>query len=160
MPTLTITEHFEAPPALAFEALSDFPNAADIVTGIQKVEMLTDGPVGVGTRFRETRIMFGREASETMEVTAFDPPAGITLEAESHGTHYRSIYALSALDGGTSVAMTFEATPKTFMARLLSVVFSGMIKSMAKMMHTDLREAAQYAKQRAREQLQQAGGEG
>lgn len=145
---------------MSFEAISDFPNAAEIVTGIQKVEMLTDGPVGVGTRFRETRIMYGREASETMEVTAYDPPTGITLEAESHGTHYRSIYALSEQDGGTRVVMTFEATPRTMMARLLSVVFSGMIKSIAKMMQTDLREAAQYAEQHAQANVRQAEIEG
>ena len=34
--------------------------------------MLSDGPIGVGTRLRETRIMFGRPATEVMTIAALN----------------------------------------------------------------------------------------
>jgi hypothetical protein len=52
---------------------TDLDGAAERVDGIQKLEKLTDGPVGLGTRFRETRRMFRKEAAEEMEFTAFEP---------------------------------------------------------------------------------------
>ncbi len=62
-----------APPEKVFAMMSDFANAPQRISGISKVEMLTDGAVGVGTKFKETRVMLGKEATETMEVTTFDP---------------------------------------------------------------------------------------
>lgn len=69
MTPIRMSTTIQAPPERAFAAFADFPHAARSVSGIERIEMLTDGPVGAGTRFRETRIMFGREATEEMKVT-------------------------------------------------------------------------------------------
>lgn len=62
-----------APRAEVFEAFADLTNLANTVKAITQVELLTEGPIGVGTRFKETRVMFGKEASEIMEITQFKP---------------------------------------------------------------------------------------
>lgn len=100
--------------------------------------MLTPGPVGVGTRFRETRIVFGREATETMEVLAFDPPRGYVLETLSCGVRYRTEMRLAPRPGGTDVAMTLDLTPLTRLAKIMSLVMRPMVKSMAKVCAEDL----------------------
>lgn len=54
-----------------------------------KIELLTDLPVGEGTRFKETRIMFKREATEEMEFVEFDAPNVYTLGSYSCGCEFR-----------------------------------------------------------------------
>ena len=137
---LTIRESIAAPVDEVFAIASDFPHAAEFVSGITKVEMLTDGPVGVGTRFRETRVMYGREATEEMEVTGFEPPNSVTLGCESHGCRYRSVFTFEPTKGGTDVRLEFEATPLTAFAKVMSFLMKPAIKGVAKAVEQDLRD--------------------
>ena len=73
MARLAISETVNAPLGRTFEAFSDLRSAEKNISGIKRLEILTDGPIGKGTRFKETRVMFGREATETMEVTQWEP---------------------------------------------------------------------------------------
>lgn len=140
MPSFTITKHIPHPVEAVFATASDFPNAAENVEGIVRVEMLTEGPVGLGTRFKETRIMFKREASETMEVTRWEPPRCYVLSADSHGCKYESTLTFESVDdgAGTQVSMTFDARPYKFMAKVMAVVFRPMFKSCMKLIEKDL----------------------
>jgi len=149
MPSVNVSRHFECDAETAFGAISDFPNAADYIDGIIKVEMLTEGPVGVGTRVKETRIMMGREATEEMEITVMDSPDTFVVEAFSHGTKYVSTYTVAPAEGGTDVSLNFHIAPKTFMAKVLAAVFSRMLPKMADLMEKDLIDASIEAKRRA-----------
>ena len=149
MPTINISKHFEASPQIAFETISDFPNAADFVEGIKEIQMLTDGPVAVGTRIKETRIIMGREGTEEMEVTVLDAPEKFVVEAYNHGTAYITTYDVEPDGDGAKVTMTFTGTPQTLMAKILAALFSKMISSVADMMEKDMIAAAEEAKRRA-----------
>jgi hypothetical protein len=138
MTTLAVNRNIAAPREVVFRHLSDFRNAPARVSGIKRVEMLTDGPVGKGTRFKETRIMMGREATETMEVLEFNPPVGYVLGAESCGCRYRSEFRLTHSGSGTDVQMTFDATPLTFFAKVMSFLMRPMMKSCMKLIAKDL----------------------
>lgn len=135
----TITsDEINASPERVFEVMSDFEHAADHVSGITRVEMLTDGPVGVGTKFKETRVMFGKEATETMEVTAFDPGKGYTLEAESCGCRYVSHLRCVPKGSGTQVELEMHCTPLKFSAKVMSKLMAPMMKgAMCKAMRQD-----------------------
>ena len=76
-------------------------------TGIERVEILTPGPVAVGTRFRETRIMFGRRATEEMTVAELDPPRRLVLTAYNHGTAYRAEHLFAPEGDGTGLTLIF-----------------------------------------------------
>lgn len=138
MNSIQVERQVAAPPEVVFGLASDFPNSAQLVQGINKVEMLTDGPVGLGTRFKETRTIFGREASEEMTVTVFEPPRRYVLVAESHGCHYDSELTFTPENGGTKIAMTFDATPLTFFAKIMSVLTRPMLKKMVELCGKDL----------------------
>jgi hypothetical protein len=140
--SFTLKKHVNAPPPVVFARASDFANAPTFITAIKKVEILTPGPVQAGTRFRETRVMFKREASEVMEVTAFAPPTGYTLTAESCGCRYRTEFRFTPSSGGTDVAMTFEGTPLTFIAKVMGFLMKPMIKMCAKETQKDLDDLA------------------
>ncbi len=141
MPKISISEHFAVPPERAFAALTDFANLAGVISGIKRIEVLTPGPAGLGTRIRETRTMFGRDAVEEMQVTEWDPPRAFTLEAHSHGAHYVTRHALVPKDGGTQVSLDFRAMPKTLGARILAVLMRRMVKSVRGLLEKDLQEA-------------------
>lgn len=125
-----VSEHIGATPEAVFALASDFAGAAERISGITKVEMLTQGPVGIGTRFRETRVMFGKEASETMEVVDFQPGRSYTLRAHNCGCEYRTKVSVGAASGGAGSELTFEfaGTPLTTVAKVMSGLMGWMMK--------------------------------
>ena len=132
-------ETVAASPERTFAVFSDFANSATHISGIIKAEVVTEGPIGVGSRFRETRRIFKREASEEMEITSFDPPRSYSLRAFSHGTDYRTRFDFTPAAGGTRVQMSFEGRPQSFMAKVMGLVFGGMArKTVIKMIRQDL----------------------
>lgn len=72
-----VTVH--APPALVFARATDLGSFGQWMQGFVRIEPLTPGPAGVGASWREVRKMYGREAGEVFEVTAWDPPRSFTL---------------------------------------------------------------------------------
>lgn len=136
---LSVSESIRAPIGEVFAALTDLESYADRIPAIQKVEVLTDGEVRVGTRFRETRVMFGKQASETMEFTELDPPRGYLLEAHSHGAHYLTRHTLTEQGDVTVLEMSFEGRPETAMARVMTTLMGWMMKgSMRRALTADL----------------------
>ncbi len=145
---LQVTRHVNAPLDKTFAAATDLTNAEKNISGILKMEILTDGPVGAGTRFRETRIMFGKEATEVMEIGEFNPPSGYTVDAESHGCKYHSEFTFAERDGGTDMTMTFEAYPQTFLAKLMGVLTRLFQKKMCDLIGKDLDDIKAVAERR------------
>jgi uncharacterized protein YndB with AHSA1/START domain len=127
-----------APPEKVFRFATDFANAAQYIPSIVRTELLTEGPVGVGTRFKETRKMMGREATEQMEVMEFEHLKRYVLGAESHGCRFRSEFRFRPIEGGTEVELDFQGEPLTAAAKLMAVVFKPMISAAAKECQKDL----------------------
>jgi hypothetical protein len=144
----TITHQSTAPIARVFATATDFRNAAGRIRAITRMEVLTTGPVGKGTRFRETRRMFGRDATEEMEVVEFDPPRSYTLGCENHGCRYRTELNFNEKDGGTEIEMRFQAEGLTFFAKLMGVLMKPMLKPMMKACAKDLDDIAAHAEGR------------
>ena len=137
---MEISRHINAPIETVFDAVTDLRKAEERIEAIVKMEVLTDGPIGVGTRFRETRVMFGKEATEEMEIGSFDRPNGYTVTAESHGCKYLSGFRLEEVDGGTTITMTFEAFPQTTVAKVMGVLTKPLQKKMGEMIGKDLED--------------------
>ncbi|WEL92246.1 SRPBCC family protein, partial [Tsukamurella tyrosinosolvens] len=78
---ITSTVTVAAPRTAVFAAFADIENAPARMSGIESVDFVSDVRTGLGTRGRETRRMYGRAATEEMEITAFDAPSGYTVEA-------------------------------------------------------------------------------
>ena len=98
-----------APPDVVFATVTDVPNWPNFVPAIEQLEILTSSPVGVGTKFRETRTMFGRKATEEMTVAVHDPPRRFDLTAENHGTRYLARHEITPPPGGSRLRLEFGA---------------------------------------------------
>lgn len=113
-----VSRHVEAPAAVVWEVLTDLEGMARHLPGILRLERLSDDGPGAyqrGTRWRETRRMFGREASEVMEVAAVDPERRTDIVAEHDGVRYDTGFDLTpagngADPDGTDLVFRFAAT--------------------------------------------------
>ena len=144
----TLTKQVNAPPDVVFAVASDLAKAAEHVQGIERIELLTPEPVGVGTKWRETRKMMGKEATETLEITAFDPPRSYTVEADSCGCHFVSTFRFTPEAGGTRVELEVGGHANSFMAKLMSPLSGLMMGTMKKMMDQDLEDVKRVAESR------------
>jgi hypothetical protein len=120
---------------------SDFARAAGRIKAITKVEMLTPGPVGVGTRFREWR---GRHDVD-MEVVAWSPPRSYSLRGYAMGTEFISEVRCVPDGSGTRLEMEIRVRPQTLGAKLLSPLLALMTRMMVKSCAKDLVDIAAAA---------------
>ncbi|MGY1636696.1 SRPBCC family protein [Geodermatophilus sp. SYSU D00742] len=123
MQDVEVRRHVAATVQRVWDVATDLAGSPQVVRGIDAVEVLTPGPFGVGTRWRETRTMMGRSATEEMTVTAVEPLRSYRVEAASRGAHYVSTFAFApSADGGTDVTTTFGGRPTSTVARVLGAV--------------------------------------
>ncbi len=140
-----VERRIAAPPGRVWEALTDIEGSPRVISGIERVEMLSDGAFGVGTRWRETRRMLGKDATEEMWVTACEAPARYVVEAESHGAHYTSEFVLTPESGeATTVRLSFGSeVQKAGVAKVMGKLLGGIgSKAVAKALAKDLSDVA------------------
>ncbi len=129
MKGVEVSRTIAATPARVWALVTDLADSERVIKGITKIERLDDGQgFGIGTRWRETRIMFGREATEEMEVTAIDEGHSYVVEADSKGAHYRSVITVDAADEGTLLTMSFVGEPKGVAAKALAATLGRMFQ--------------------------------
>ncbi|MEZ5990603.1 MAG: SRPBCC family protein [Planctomycetota bacterium] len=138
MVSMTLRKQVDAPPERVFDVASDFANAGRNIRAITSLEVLTAGPIGVGTRFRETRTMFGRPATEEMVIIGFERPRSYTVGCENHGCTYRTEFRFEPTAGGTEIAMTFEAVPRTLAAKVMGFLLRPLLRKCIKETEKDL----------------------
>lgn len=121
--------------AVIFDIFADIETVPERVDRIVKLEKLTTGDVGVGTRFRETCLVFKREVTEELEFAQFTSGSSYTVGCQSFGCECSTRFDLLADRSGTRVNMGMKTYPLTFVAKLsapLGVLFAGaMTKCMA-----------------------------
>lgn len=149
MTAITIGRDIAAPADVVWVLMTDIDGWAETVGGIKAVER-TDGGngFGVGTAWKETREMFGRESTEPMAVTAIEEGRSYTVESDSRGTHYRSVMRVEPTADGCHLSLDFGAEAQSLSARLMGVVgrlFEGSVK---KAMLADLDDIAAAAEAR------------
>lgn len=116
-----------------WQKVTDIENAASTISGIDKIEILDKPSQGiVGLKWKETRTLFGKTATETIWITDAVEDSYYLTEAQSHGSVYKSKIQLSDRDGTTYLSMDFDAEPQSFGAKVLSATMGFMFKGATK----------------------------
>jgi uncharacterized membrane protein len=147
MQNVEVRRHVAAPVQRVWDVATDLARSPQVVRAIDAVEVLTPGPFGVGTRWRETRTMMGRSATEEMTVTAVEPQRSYRVEAASRGARYVSTFAFApSADGGTDLTTTFGGRPTSAVARVLGAVTAPLMRrAVVKALRQDLDDIAAAA---------------
>jgi hypothetical protein len=154
MANFTMTKRIAAPVETVFDVASDLARAAEHIRGIEKIELLTPGPVGVGTQWRETRKMMGREDIQTLEITAFDRPRSYRVGCESCGAYFETTFrfapAADSPANATDLALDIRCEARSLFAKLMSPITNIMFgKLMRGCMESDLEDLARVGEARA-----------
>jgi len=145
---LTVTHSTHARPEDVWAVMTDIEGSAEVLSGVRAIERLDDGTgFTEGLRWRETRVMMGREAVEEMQVTAVDlETRSYVVEAASGGTNYRSTLSVTPADAGSVITMTFGADPdgalQRFLAATLGRLFAGTTRRALQQDLADIAAAA------------------
>ncbi|MCF4121075.1 SRPBCC family protein [Antribacter sp. KLBMP9083] len=140
-----------APAERVWAVLTDIAHADQTLAGVTKVEQVTEGPYRVGTTWRETRRMFGREDTQQMEVTLAEEPTRTVVESDSSGVHYVTEFTLTPTGDATRLRMSFTAVQARTnpMQKALWALFGTLgAKATEKMMANDLHDIAARAESR------------
>jgi len=139
---LQIHRRINAPVSHVFRMSCDVDRFPDTIPGVLRTERLTEGPIARGTRFRETRKVFGKEHTEEMEFTDFQPDEQYTIACDSCGQLYETTFRFAKVDDGgeeaTDLDITMNMSPRTMFGRIMGIVFFPMRGTMRKMMEQDI----------------------
>ncbi len=128
MPTFENTVTIQKPAEEVFAFLADFGNVPMWNYAIEETSQVSAGPVGVGTRYRQTRSVPARSV-EGFEVTVFEPARRLAIHGQIGPFQATISYALEARAGATRLVNSVELDPSPAMLRLLAPLATPKIKA-------------------------------
>lgn len=144
MSRINLSISINATPEAVFAVISDFENSPDRIDWFEKVEMLTDGPVRVGTKWRETRRMKNKQSVEEWKMTAFESPNHFSAYCDSQGYDVEWTMRVSPEGDGSRLTWDMTTKPRTFVGKLLTPVEWLMLGMMKTITRKDLESTKAY----------------
>ncbi len=119
----------QAPVDTVWNVITDIENSVDVISGIEEIEVLNSPDEGLeGFKWRETRTMFGKTATEDMWVTSVAEQQSYTVRAESHGAVYTSLISVAPEGESTKLTMSFRGEPQTFFTKIMTATLGQLFK--------------------------------
>lgn len=114
-------------------AITSIENAAEIISGIESIEVLEKPANGlVGLKWRETRMLFGKPASADKWITEAAENELYKTRAEDNGFVFITTMRISESTGGISLTSCHESKPQGIVARLMSIPMVLLFKGAAR----------------------------
>ena len=132
MSTVAVTRLVDAPIDAVWRVFTELSGRCEWLSTVTRVEMLTDGPFGAGTVWRETRTAAdGGEVTEEFRVRDCVAPERFIVDSPGIGAEYRMTYTFVPVTegrhrGGTMVTVVQDGTLTASAGRFLTLVFGGM----------------------------------
>jgi uncharacterized protein YndB with AHSA1/START domain len=134
MATVAVTRLVEASAEELWRVFTDLPARAGWLSTITRIEVLTPGPVRVGTMWRERhQLPDGTALIEEFRVEEATAPHRLTVTSSGVGVDYRTAYTFTPVEGRrrrrsgwTAVSAVQEGVVTAPYGRLLALVFGGL----------------------------------
>ncbi len=121
MAGFTMNETIERSQEQVFHVLAN-PGTISFMENIQSTEKVTDGPVRVGTRFRETRLINGKPEVSELEIVRYEPDRVISVANETQGIRVVYDYVLDEVEGATRIDWTCTVTAQGLKKAMVPMV--------------------------------------
>ncbi len=108
---LTTSIEIERPIADVFAYWADLENGSEWASAVIERTKITDGPVGVGTRYRAVEQFPGRKVQFTVEITEFEPNRRMAAIWEGLPVEAGWVATFEEFNGGTRLTMTAQNQP-------------------------------------------------
>lgn len=119
MAGLTVTRSIHAPVGVVFQTVADARRLAQAISGVSKIEYLSVTTSGVGTRFRQTRVVNGRERILEFKVTEYVKNERVRIVNDSHDTLWDSVVTVAPSGRNTKLTLHVEARANGLLSRLM-----------------------------------------
>ena len=119
-----MSEWISRPPQDVFDFITTSDNAPKVVPSVKSMVKLTEGPIRVGTRYRETRLMNGKEQHAELEVVEYGPDQNYAMKNVTEGIEIVYRYAFHPEAGGTRVDLVCEVKAGGLKKLMLPMVAS------------------------------------
>ncbi|WP_102029133.1 SRPBCC family protein [Salirhabdus sp. Marseille-P4669] len=131
--TFKVKQTLHVPQQVAYKSLLDLEAAKHWMQGLVRMERLDDGPMKVGSEWKETRKMFGKEATEHFEVMELQEPEKVVLRCDgTKGTtgkgEFLFTYEITSSGESTEVTLHGEINGLTGIAKLFGKMMAGTFK--------------------------------
>lgn len=107
-----------------FDFITSSDNAPKVVQSVKSMVKLTEGPVRVGTRYRETRTMRGKEEHAELEVVVYEPNQNYAVKNMTEGIETVYQYTFHPEANGTRVDLVCEVKAGGVKKLMLPMVVS------------------------------------
>lgn len=94
-----------------FQYMAGMENVHEVMPIVSKMEKLTEGDIGKGTKFKETRLVRGKEIFAEVEYIQYEENHSFTSRSNSNGLIVEYKYVFHEIEEGTQVEL--EAFIKT-----------------------------------------------
>jgi hypothetical protein len=106
------------PPAEAFELMADARNETVWNSQVTSSELVSDEPIGLGSRF----VTVNRGQSYDATITTYDPPHEIAFDVVGKTLKIVGRFRFANVGGNTVLRANFDMTPLGFMKVLLPLI--------------------------------------
>jgi len=114
-------------PKEVFDFITASENAPKVTSSVVSMVKLTEGPVRVGTRYRETRLMNGKEHSTELEVAAYEPDQRYAMKNLTEGIETIYHYSFKPEKEGTRIELVCEVKA-TGLKKLMVPMVASILK--------------------------------
>jgi uncharacterized protein YndB with AHSA1/START domain len=128
MSTFENTVTIQRPAEEVFAFLADFENIPTWNYAIDETRKISAGPVGVGTRYRQTRSVPSRSV-EGFEVTVFEPARRLAMHGQIGPFRATISYELEARAGETRLVNSVQLEASQTVLRLAAPLATPRIKA-------------------------------
>jgi uncharacterized protein YndB with AHSA1/START domain len=108
-----------------FDVVADERNEPRFNPRIRLVEQISDGPIGVGTRFRAETVSMGRPVEMVIEYTGYERPRRLASTTHMSSMDIQYTLTFEPVPEGTRMRWSGELEPRGIF-KLMSPMVAGM----------------------------------
>lgn len=113
-----------------WRVMTDIEHENQTLHNVNDVEILEKPNESLnGLKWKETRILFGREEAEEISVTEFRENSFYKTHSESHGMTHDATYAIEPEGDHNLLMVDYISKPQRFSTRLTNLLFGSLMKT-------------------------------
>jgi carbon monoxide dehydrogenase subunit G len=129
MINLDLSTLIDRPVKEVFAFVSNLNNMAKWNSAVVRLEQITPGDVGVGTRFKSVGEMMGRRIEGEVQVTSYEPDTKTGFQMNAGPMQMNVTISFKPVGTGTKVSLNAQGNPAGVF-KLAEGIMQGRVKSM------------------------------